>query len=257
MRCTEPKCGVFRQGILDSLCQLRLQRKTAGLGEYMEVVISPESGKVILMKCAVVIPAYNEEATIGPVIDAVKRSKRVCEAIVVSDGSTDRTVRIARQKGVRVVDLKHNIGKGGAMKKGVCKSRAEIIVFLDADLIGLRPDHVDALVEPVASGRAGMSLGLFDGGRVATDFAQAVTPFLTGQRAVLRQILDEIWDLEALRFGVEVALTKHVKEKGYKVEPVHLAGLTHRTKEEKLGIRKGFLARLKMYWEIVRHVQKS
>lgn len=209
------------------------------------------------MKSAVVIPAYNEEATIGAVLDAVKRSKQVSEIIVVSDGSKDRTARIARQKGVRVLELKENIGKGGAMKKGVSKTNADIIVFLDADLIGLRPDHVGSLLQPVMDGTADMTLGLFDGGRMATDIAQVVTPFLTGQRAVVRRILDEICDLEALRFGVEVALTRHVKEKGYRVHPVHLSGLTHRTKEEKLGFGRGILARLKMYWEIVRHAQKG
>jgi hypothetical protein len=63
--------------------------------------------------------------------------------------------------------------------------------------------------------------------------------------------------MDVARFGVEVALTRHVRDRGYRVEQVPLAGLTHRMKEEKLGLGKGFLARLRMYWEIVKHVQKG
>ena len=54
-------------------------------------------------------------------------------------------------------------GKGEAMRAGVDATDAEVIVFLDADLVGLRPDHVDALVRAVRDG-AGMACGLFDRG---------------------------------------------------------------------------------------------
>jgi polyisoprenyl-phosphate glycosyltransferase len=214
-------------------------------------------GKEMLMKTAAVVPAFNEEITIGPVIEVLKQTKSIGEIIVVSDGSTDRTARIARQKGVTVVDLKNNIGKGGAMKRGVDKTSSDIVVFLDADLVGLTRRHVEDLARPVITGGADMSIGLFDGGRVATDIAQVLMPFLSGQRAVSRKILDELSDMDVARFGVEVALTRYVREKGYRVEQVPLAGLTHRMKEEKLGFGKGFLARLRMYWEIVKNVQKG
>ncbi len=209
------------------------------------------------MKAAAVIPAYNEEATIGAIIDVVKRVPQVTQVVVVSDGSTDHTAHVARQKGVKVIDLKENIGKGGAMKRGIENTAAGVVVFLDADLVGLTERHVDALIEPVAMDRAEMSVGLFEGGRVATDLAQAVAPFLSGQRAVRRSILEEIEDMDIARFGIEVALTRHVRAMNYRVENVVLSGLTHRTKEEKLGFARGIVARLRMYWEIVRHVQKG
>lgn len=209
------------------------------------------------MKTAAVIPAFNEEATIGAVLDVVKQVKQISQIIVVSDGSTDQTARIAKHKGVEVLELETNIGKGGAMKRGVERTDAGVIVFLDADLIGLRKEHVEALMAPVVSGKAHMSVGVFDGGRVATDIAQVLTPFLSGQRAVLRSIIDEISDLDVARFGVEVALTRHVRDRGYKVENVLLRGLTHRMKEEKLGFGRGLMARLKMYWEIVKNVQRG
>lgn len=209
------------------------------------------------MKAAAIIPAYNEETTIGAVIDAVKRVPQVAQVVVVSDGSTDRTVHVAKQKGVRVIDLKTNIGKGGAMKRGIQSTAAGVVLFLDADLVGLTERHVEALIEPVADGLAEMSVGLFEGGRMATDLAQAVAPFLSGQRAVRREILDEIGDMDITRFGIEVALTRHVRAKNYRVENVVLSGLTHRMKEEKLGFARGLMARLRMYWEIVRNVQRG
>ncbi len=209
------------------------------------------------MKAAAVIPAYNEEATIGAIIDVVKRVPQVTQVVVVSDGSTDHTAHVARQKGVKVIDLKENIGKGGAMKRGIENTAAGVVVFLDADLVGLTERHVGALIEPVAMDRAEMSVGLFEGGRVATDLAQAFAPFLSGQRAVRRSILEEIEDMDIARFGIEVALTRHVRAMNYRVENVVLSGLTHRTKEEKLGFARGIVARLRMYWEIVRHVQKG
>jgi polyisoprenyl-phosphate glycosyltransferase len=213
--------------------------------------------KEMFMKTAAVVPAFNEEATIGPVIEVLKQAKSINDIVVVSDGSTDRTARIARQKGVIVVDLKENVGKGGAMKSGLDKTAAEIVVFLDADLVGLTKRHVEDLVRPVVAGNADMTIGLFDGGRVATDIAQVLMPFLSGQRAVSRKILDELSDMDVARFGVEVALTRHVRDNGYRVEQVPLAGLTHRMKEEKLGFGRGFLARLRMYWEIIKNVNKG
>jgi glycosyltransferase involved in cell wall biosynthesis len=209
------------------------------------------------MKAAAIIPAYNEEATIGAVIDTVKKVPRVGQVVVVSDGSTDRTVHIARQRGVRVIDLKTNIGKGGAMKRGIQSTAAGVLLFLDADLVGLTERHVEALIDPVVEGQAEMSVGLFEGGRMATDLAQAVAPFLSGQRAVRREIIEEIGDMDIAGFGVEVALTKHVRARNYRVENVMLSGLTHRMKEEKLGFVRGLVARLRMYWEIVRNVQRG
>jgi glycosyltransferase involved in cell wall biosynthesis len=209
------------------------------------------------MKTAAVIPAFNEEATIGAVLDLVKRVEGISEIIVVSDGSSDRTARIARQKGVRTIELKKNLGKGAAMKRGIDRTSSDVVLFLDADLVGLTKEHVLALLRPVVSNKVEMTLGTFDSGRVATDIAQVISPFLSGQRAVLRWVLSELGDMDVAGFGVEMALTKHVREKGYRVSQIPLRGLTHRMKEEKMGFGRGLLARLKMYWEIVRSVQKG
>ncbi len=210
------------------------------------------------MKITAVIPAFNEERTIAGVLSVLTGIEEIEEIIVVSDGSTDRTKEVAESFNVTVISLSENRGKGGAIKAGLDKSRAaDVILFLDADLIGLRTSHVYSLLGPVTSGSAKMSIGIFENGRVATDLAQKVAPYLSGQRAVRREVLEEMNNLDITRFGVEMALTQLVDELDLPVEEVCLHDLTHVTKEEKMGVIKGLAARMKMYWEIVRYFAKN
>jgi polyisoprenyl-phosphate glycosyltransferase len=132
-----------------------------------------------------------------------------------------------------------------------------VILVLDADLIGLTQAHINSLLEPVLNGEALMSVGIFEKGRVATDFAQKMAPFLSGQRALKRDLLENVSDLDLSRFGIEVALHSYVEENELTTEIVQLPDLSHVMKEEKLGLWKGISARAKMYWEIVRYVSRS
>lgn len=201
-----------------------------------------------------IIPAYNEGARIGRVISAALGAKLVSEVIVVSDGSTDNTADVARSLGVRVVELARNRGKGGAMKAGLAATSAEVVAFIDADLVGLTPDHVDELIRPVVSGEADATLGVFAGGRSSTTLAQRLTPGLSGQRAVRAVLLRDV-PMEDARFGVEVMLNRHLASCGARVKRVVLHGVSQVMKEEKRGGLKGFAARLRMYWEIVSHMK--
>lgn len=208
------------------------------------------------MKIATIIPAYNEEKTIGSVIDVVKNHSRIQEIIVVSDGSWDKTAQIARQrKDVNVIELQENQGKGGALKVGLQETEANYLLFLDADLIGLTVSHLDELLEPLLCDEADMIIGIFKDGRVATDLALKVAPSLAGQRAVKRELIDAINNLEVTRFGVEVALNNYVKSnEEIRIKKVSLPDLTHMMKEEKMGFAKGVSARFQMYWEILKNL---
>ena len=142
------------------------------------------------MNVTAVIPAYNEEQTIAGVVKCVKSIEKIQKVIVVSDGSTDRTAEIARDCGADVIELNENVGKGGAIKAGINECGTEIILFLDADLIGLTEKHVLDLIEPVINDKADMSVGIFKKGRIVTDLAQKVTPYLSGQRAIKKSIIE-------------------------------------------------------------------
>ncbi len=88
---------------------------------------------------SVIIPAYNEELVIGPVIKRLvthlDNLNRTYEVLVVSDGSTDETNRVVKgfESPVRLIELPYNIGNGAAIKTGIRRAQGEIIICMDAD----------------------------------------------------------------------------------------------------------------------------
>ena len=207
------------------------------------------------MRIAAIIPAHNEAGRISAVLNAVLGCPDVARAIVVDDGSADNTSEVAgRFPCVEVIVLPVNRGKGGAMLAGALSATdVGAVVFLDADLIGLTPDHVSDLIAPVLSGKAEMALGKFVNGRGLTDLAQRIAPNITGQRAILRDLFLSVPDLEGVGFGVELAVTTHVHDLKRPVATVKLRGVTHPMKEEKLGRWRGMKARMRMYYEMGRY----
>lgn len=208
------------------------------------------------MRVAAVVPALNEEKTIAGVVRVLKASPSIEQVIVVSDGSKDSTAEIAARLGAVVVSLPENRGKGGAMLVGAKQTDADYIMFLDADLIGLKQSHLDNMLAPIFSGQAEVTLGIFKKGRVSTDLAQKFAPYLTGQRVIKASLLQQVQDMEVSRFGVELALNRFVEENNIKYVTVELRDLSHVMKEEKLGFWKGVLARMKMYREIIAYLLK-
>ncbi len=203
------------------------------------------------MKIKTLIPAFNEEKTIGDIIDTLNQVSLINEVIVVDDGSEDNTYLVAKNRGARVIKMDQNRGKGAALQEGIAKIDTDIILLLDGDLIGLRQEHVYKLLNPVISDEADMTIGVFKKGRGLTDLAQVVSPGLSGQRAIKLSELKKVKNLDKEGFGVEVSLNKHFKEKG-RVKKVELKDLTHVMKEEKMGLVKGVKARTKMYIDILR-----
>jgi glycosyltransferase involved in cell wall biosynthesis len=202
------------------------------------------------MHISAIIPAYNEESTISNIINVLKKVNSVNEIIVVSDGSEDNTVFVSKKCGAKVVELSKNMGKGAAVKAGLENCQGDIIILLDADLVGLNVEHVNKLLKPVIENSADMTIGIFNSGRFSTDLAQKIAPQLSGQRVAKRYILDSISNIEMTGYGIEVALTKYVQKENVRVAEVCLNELTHVMKEEKLGLAKGFRQRIKMYWQI-------
>lgn len=181
---------------------------------------------------AAVVPAHNEEPTIGDVVAVARAARLVDDVIVVDNRSVDRTAEVASDAGARVVPCGEK-GKGQAMRAGVAATDAEVIVFLDADLLHLGPTHVDRLVAPILDGSAGMTLGLFDRGPELNPVFLKALPRLTGQRAMHRSLFESL-DLEDIRgYRVEAALNSRADELGLTIDAFVCEGLWHRTKEEK------------------------
>ena len=208
------------------------------------------------METIAIIPAYNEEKNIGHVLSVLKDVALIKKVIVVSDGSTDDTVNVAKSYGVEIIELAENRGKGGALKAGLDNFQADVVLFLDADLLGLTEKHVLNLVEPVINDEADMTIGIFEKGRIATDLAQKMAPYLSGQRALKFSLLEKISDLDVARFGVELALNRFMESSNIRVKEVLLYDMSHVMKEEKMGVWKGMAARMKMYWEIIKYLTR-
>lgn len=87
-------------------------------------------------KVTIIIPAYNEAAVIGTVVDsilAVAPTDGDWEILVVDDGSTDETCKRASRPGVRVFQHPYNKGNGASVKTGLRKARGELVCLMDAD----------------------------------------------------------------------------------------------------------------------------
>ena len=111
------------------------------------------------MKLIAIIPAYNEESTIGDVIKATSRF--VVEILVISDGSTDSTADVARNAGATVIDNIVNRGLGKTIKRGYAeaiKRGADIVVQIDADG-QYDPQEIPKLIQPILENKADLVLG--------------------------------------------------------------------------------------------------
>ena len=108
-------------------------------------------------KISVIIPAFNEEESIGLVIKSLPQ-KKIKEIIVVDNGSTDKTAYIAKEHGARVVDEAYR-GYGAACLKGISElNEPEIVVFLDGDFSDF-PEEIESLVNPIINNQADFVLG--------------------------------------------------------------------------------------------------
>jgi len=212
----------------------------------------------ILMNVSVVVPAYNEAGRISAVLRPVVASPLVDEVIVVDDGSDDGTAEEASAFPVDVIRLSENRGKAAALDAGVSRAKNDVLLFLDADLVGLRTEHVDALIRAYEERRLDMVVGVFSSGRKNTDLAQKINPYASGQRVISRALWERAKEnVGEMNYGIEMALSKLAAKEGWEKEYVKLEGVTHVLKEEKRGLAKGLRDRLKMYGDMIKWLIKK
>jgi len=198
--------------------------------------------------CAIV-PAHNEEVTVGHVVQVLLASPVLTEVMVVSDGSSDQTVSVARGAGARVIETVKKGGKGQAMLFGLAHTQADIVMFFDADLIGLTPQHVEQLVRPVLDGKLVMNVSLRDRGKIVTRLTQHL-PLISGERAVRRDILKKIPPRFMNGYMIEIALNYYCRSRGIAYATVISTGLSFRKKYQKVGFGKSVLQYIRMSSQI-------
>ena len=165
------------------------------------------------MLLSIIIPVYNEELTIGNIIDRTKEAAQKIslpfEIIVVNDLSRDHSLDVAVSRNVRVYSLKEHLGKGYALRAGFKQARGEIIVTIDSD--GSHwPEELNEVLAPILQEEADMVIGsrYMDhkhvearklnkfGVRIFNYLIQlftgvAITDSQSGYRAMKRQVLEK------------------------------------------------------------------
>jgi glycosyltransferase involved in cell wall biosynthesis len=216
------------------------------------------------VRVSFLIPAYNEAATIGEVLDRIDALGLDSQVIVVDDGSTDGTAALLddrRRDGMLVLHQPRNRGKGAALRAAIPHVDGEIAVVQDADM-EYDPAEVPALIEPILRGVADVVYGSrLRGGRpqraylfwhlVGNRFLSLLTNVLfnttlsdmeTGYKAFRSDVLRSL-DLREDGFGIEPEITGQICKRGLRVYelPIAYYGRTY-AEGKKITWRDGFKA---------------
>lgn len=212
------------------------------------------------MKLSIIMPVYNEEATIGVVIEKLIKLPLNKEIIIINDGSEDNTFKVInsyQRFGIITKHLPVNKGKGNAIKIGLYEAKGDLIMIQDADL-EYNPEDIPKLVTPIVNGEALVVYGnRFEKNITGPFWHRLINKFLTFLTNILylAKLSDmetcykvaraDIWrrlDLKSRRFEVEAEITAKILRYGYKIHevPIRYQRRSYR-QGKKIGFRDGIL----------------
>jgi len=200
-----------------------------------------------MKKVAAIIAAYNEGERISGVLTQLLKSKLIGEIIVVDDGSTDQTGKVVNTFPVKYIKLPKNRGKAAALDYGIKSTDADILFLCDADLKDLNVKDAEAVIKPVITGETGMAI---------SKLSNLILPkwtyssHLSGQRALRREIWENLPDFYKKKFRIETGLNEYAKhyENGYLcINKSH----AHTNKFLKFGFWEGLYKMASMYTDVL------
>ena len=209
---------------------------------------------------SIIIPAYNEENKIKDTLENIKDIEEISEIIVVDDGSSDNTSKVAKEvksPKITVITQDKNRGKGYALNNGlkIAMEKADIIGFLDSS-----SKEVSKLITPILNNEADVIIAKFPPAKkkgglgfvkgLAKSSVLEMTGVeldatLSGQRIFKKEVLEK-FDEIPFGYGVEVGMTIDILKYGYRIKEV-LVNMTHSETGRDL---QGFIHRGKQYYHI-------
>jgi glycosyltransferase involved in cell wall biosynthesis len=200
-----------------------------------------------------IVCAYNEADRIRNILEAVYRHPALLEVIVVNDGSTDATEALLKgYPEIRVLSYSPNRGKTYALTQGISAAKGEHLMLLDADLAGVTAPDIQALIDPVASGRADVSISLRSNSLAL--YRLIGLDFVSGERILPAWMLaDAIPAMERLpRWGGEAFINDLIIRNGLSIAVVDWPRVFNVRKYSKVGFVRGLFAELSMVGDAVR-----
>ncbi len=198
----------------------------------------------------VVIPVYNEAATIRQIVTTLLTGKEKFSIIVIDDGSTDKTAETLRDLSIVLLKHQFNLGKDRAVLTGVKAVLTDKVLLLDGDLVGLNSEHINKIISFADNFR--MVLGILKPRHWWhwLFFLNRYFISRTGIRLVNR---DDILSLPSEKLGqfrLESVLASLSYQNKWPVKKVILSRIRHYSKEKKYGWKFGLIRRYQMLRDI-------
>jgi glycosyltransferase involved in cell wall biosynthesis len=205
-------------------------------------------------KISVVIAALNEAPRIADVLKVTTKSPLIDEVIVVNDGSTDNTSEIVKKFDVILIENENNIGKTQSVKKGIEKSKNDLIMMLDADLYGLNQKSLEILARPVLSGKVDCSLSILDNSFKIMKLLKV--DWMSGIRVFKKELLNDpiIWSKPEVCYGLETLMNKSMLNSKKTFRVIRLKNVCDTNKSKKHGFIKGWGQDINMIVQISKAV---